>query len=840
MTSVHTRSRVRIGTPLARAVATTLAFAAAAPAAWSQQSTAGVLEEIVVTATRREANLQTIPVAVSALTGEALAENKLFSAQDLANAIPAFSYTAFTPLDQELNIRGITNTRLDSPSSDPSVGTFVDGVYIGRTGDYNFDFYDLERVEVIRGPQGVLLGKNVVGGALSVITAAPSQEASSEFTASYGNYNSILLGGHVNGGLTDTLSGRLSAQSRQHDGYAEDILHNRDLEDLDSTQVRAQLLWKPGDGWRIRGILDYTDDESNGMHAVAVEGGTASCETSHLRNACTRPWSNLRAYLGLTDPRESMPQGVTLKDRVTLEDLPRHQQYLSRSAHGATLDIAKDWSWATFNSLTGYRSAKTSQLLDQPGIGVEALGYSVAAWLDYVAYVDARYGVRPASSNQGVVLFELANGEQADVDSISQEFRLTSNTDGRFDWIVGAYYKDDDVNKKDQFFSENFFGAFANNQPIPNFLSTTSGQSEWVNDAKLKNYAVFGQLGFKFTDSLKLSVGLRQTWDKKEGNVQGFVVEAGDRFNPNDPRAVVAMETLCRSPDGAVVPVPPGTQCLPPNDWRYGEGEGYQTDYSEDWNELTPQATLDWRITDDIFTYLTYSEGFKGGGFDDTPGNIPQATNAFDPEKARNYEVGVKLMTWNRRLRINADVFYMDYTDLQVIQTNQTCLCNQTDNAASAEIKGVEAELELAPVENLRLTLAGSYVDATYKEFIESAINPITGLPLDSSGNRLQRTPETQLAAGIDYRIGMVDFNVNYSWQSDMFWATDNIAKEPSYGLLDGRIAIGPEDRNWSVAVWAKNLTDELYRVNVIPFFGEEVSQFGPPRTYGIDLTLRY
>ena len=834
MTSVHTRWLVRVGTPFARAVAATLAFAADAPAAWSQQSTAGGLEEVVVTATRREANLQTIPVAVSAITGQALADNKLFSARDLANATPSFSFTAFTPLDQELNIRGITNTRLDSPSSDPSVGTFVDGVYIGRTGDYNFDFYDLERIEVIRGPQGVLLGKNVVGGALSVITASPSQDTSSEVTASYGNYSAILLGGHVNGGLTDTLSGRLSVQYRRHDGYAEDVLHHRDVDDLDSTQLRGQLLWEPGDGWRIRGILDYTDDESNGMHAVAVEGGTKSCETSYLRDACMRPWSNLRAFLGLTDPRQSMPQSVQLKD------LPRRQQYLSRSGHGATLDIAKDWSWATFNSLTGYRSAETSQLFDQPGVGPEALGWSVPEWFSYMAYVDATYGDRPPSSNQGIVLFELANGEQTDADSISQEFRLTSNTDGRFDWIVGAYYKHDDINKKDQFYGENFFGVFANNQPIPNFLSTTSGQSNWSNDGKVKNYALFGQLGFKFTDSVKLSVGLRQTWDKKEGNVQGFVVEAGDRFNPNDPRAVVAMETLCRSPAGAVVPVPPGTQCLPPNKWTYGEGEGFQTDYSADWDELTPQATLEWRITDDVFTYLTYSEGFKGGGFDDTPSNIPQATTSFDPENVKNYEVGIKSMIWDRRLRINADVFYMDYTDLQVAQTNAACLCNLTDNAASAEIKGVEAEFELAPVEGLHLTLAGSYFDAKYKDFIESAIDPTTGLNLDSSGNRLQRTPDTQLSAGIDYRIGMVDFNVRYSWQSDMFWATDNIAKEPSYGLVDGRIAIGPEDRTWSVAVWGKNLTDELYRVNIIPFFGEEVSQFGPPRTYGIDVTLRY
>ena len=131
---------------------------------------------MTVTAQRRETDLQTTPVAISAYGGEALDENKIFTVSDLANSVPAFSLTALTPLDAELNIRGITNTRLDSPTADPSVGTFVDGVYMGRTGDLNFDFYDLERIEVIRGPQGVLLGKNVVGGALSVITAKPTFE----------------------------------------------------------------------------------------------------------------------------------------------------------------------------------------------------------------------------------------------------------------------------------------------------------------------------------------------------------------------------------------------------------------------------------------------------------------------------------------------------------------------------------------------------------------------------------------------------------------------------------------------------------------------------------------
>jgi iron complex outermembrane receptor protein len=197
-------------------------------------------------------------------------------------------------------------------------------------------------------------------------------------------------------------------------------------------------------------------------------------------------------------------------------------------------------------------------------------------------------------------------------------------------------------------------------------------------------------------------------------------------------------------------------------------------------------------------------------------------------------------------MRLNADVFYMDYKDLQVTQTNAACLCNITDNAASAEIKGVEAEFAFAATERLRLTLAGSYVDAKYKDFIESAIDPTTGRNLDSSGNRLQRTPETQLTGGVDLSLPLgqlgdaLNFRVNYTWQSDMFWATDNIAKEDAYGLLDVRVALSPPSSPWSVALWGKNVTDELYRVNIISFFGEEVSQFAAPATYGVDFSWKF
>jgi iron complex outermembrane receptor protein len=488
-------------------------------------------------------------------------------------------------------------------------------------------------------------------------------------------------------------------------------------------------------------------------------------------------------------------------------------------------------------------------LYDQTGAGPEVLNWDTAQWQQYIAFVNATHGTRPATSNNGQFLFAQPVGEKLEATAFSQEFRFTSNnTDSRFDWIAGAFYKDDDVHTRDAFIGENFLGSVIPGGNNP--LSTLSGESRWDNDGTTTNYAGFAQVGFKITEGLKLSAGVRYTRDEKEGNISALVVETGDRFQPNDPRANVTIETLCRAPDGTIIRTPTGSTgvatCTAPNKWTYGEGEGFSTAYSETWTQTTPQATLDWRVNDALFLYATYSEGFKGGGFDDTPANVPQATTPFDPESAKNYELGVKSDLFDRRLRINADIFMMDYEDLQVTQTNAACLCNLTDNAASAEIKGVEAELTFLPIDDLVLGVSGSYVDAKYEDFIESALDPTTGRNLDSSGNRLQRTPETQVSGIIDYTLGLgswgkaLNFRANYTWQSDMFWATDNIAKEPSYGLLDLRIGLAPEGAPWSVAIWGKNVTDELYRVNIISFFGEEVSQFGPPRTYGMDVTFKF
>ena len=742
---------------------------------------AEALEEIVVTAQKREIGLQSAPVAITAYSGENLKRNRVFTVNDLANSVPAVSLTALSPLDLEVNIRGITNTRLDSPSGEAAVGTFVDEVYIGRNGGLNTDFYDIERIEVIRGPQGVLLGKSVVGGALSIITARPEFENSGEITISRGNYDSQLFSGHITGRLSDAVAGRLSMQSRTHDGYAYDILHDRELEDLDSLQFRGQLLYQPDGGdLSARLMLDYTKDTMNGINVVAISDGIVG-------GFRPRPWSQLRDFLGLTDPRVSIPE----ETQYAASRTPLNQQ-LVREGVGLTLNIEKAFGGFVLNSVTGYRDARSESLYDQTGGGPDVLDDPEIFGADFNDFL----AFDPLAAT---FLFSEPVNEEADITAFSQEFRLTSTTEGRWDWLAGVYFKRDEIDKLDRFVGEGNSGA----------LPTLSGESHWLNLGEITNVAAFGQIGFNFTDTLKLNVGVRWTSDKKEGNVTGTAVRTGDRFNPADP-----------------VPLTPLS-------------ENYQTDYGDTWTKATPQATLEYSPTDDLFVYGTISTGFKGGYFQDTANSAFAAAFPTRPEEVTNYELGVKSDFAGGRMRLNAAAFFMDYTDLQVEQTNQDCLCNLTENASDAEITGVEVELTIAASDALLINLSGSLLDTEYVDFIEAS-------GVISSGNTLQRTPENQYSVGLDYTANVGDwgnalnFYVNYAWQDKLFWQPQNANSEESYGLIDGRITLSPEGAQWAVSVWGKNMTDELYRTNIIPFFGEEVSQFGAPRTFGVDFRYTF
>ncbi|QLC23996.1 TonB-dependent receptor [Parasphingopyxis algicola] len=763
-------------------------FLGAAPA-WSQTQPADTatqdqtaqaedyspLGQIVVTAQRRDTDLQTTSVAITAFSADTLEDERILSFEDLASRSTSLSFTALSPLDQEFNIRGITNTRLDSPSADQSIGIFVDEVYVGRSGLFNFDLFDIARVEVIRGPQGVLLGRNVVGGAISIITAEPEQTPGGSFTFSYGNFDEVLARGHVTGGLSDTVSARLSFQTRNRDGYNRDILHGRDLDDIQSVQLRGQLLHEGAEGFTARLIVDYTNDQSNGFHSVAINAPDPTTQG---------PWSAAREAV-------SAALGRPLRIR---ESLPEHPLYtgdanetpqeLDREAWGITLQLSKEFDgFATLESVTGYRHGDAFNLYDQTGIGP-----------------DNGFGVLTPT------LFTFPVNETEEIDQFSQEIRLVSDPVPQgFDWIVGAYYQRDEVDKFDRFWAE---------VPLP-VLVTLSGESTWDNSAENETYAVFGQVGYRFNDMWRIVAGVRYTHDSKSGTVTGTAVEGGDQFNPTD------------------------TVALTPLAATFSEGESFTASYSDSWSEVTPQATIEFTPNDDLFFYATYSTGFKGGGFEDDPANAVAAQTSYDPETVTSFEVGAKIDFLDRRARLNIAAFILDYQNLQVTQTNQDCLCNITDNAADAEILGVEFEAQFAVTDNFILFGGATFLETEYIDFVDS-------LGRDASGNFLQRTPDYQFNIGGDLSVDIGDwedaltFHVNYTHRGKMFWAPENVNFEEDYGLLDGRISFTPNNGDWVFSVYGRNITNELYRTNIIPFFGDEVSRLGAPRTYGAELRVRF
>ncbi len=765
-------SMTALGLALMAAVATP----AAAQDAGEQDSQGPQIADIVVTAQRRDSTVQDTSAAISAFGGESLEVARILSLEDLAGAATSLSFTALSPLDQEFNIRGITNTRLDSPSADQSIGIFVDDVYVGRSGLFNFDMYDVERVEVVRGPQGVLLGRNVVGGAISIYSARPQADTGGSFTFAYGNYNEKLARGHITGTISGPLTGRLSFQYRNRDGFNQDILHDVDLDDIDSVQFRGQLMLEPDDSdFTARLVFDYTKDKSNGFHSVAIDGPAAG----------SGPWSAARVAIGNIRGR---PLGL----RESLPEFPRYKgdtadtpQQLNREAWGLSLRMDQGLGGVgTLSSITGYRKGDAFNVYDQTGIGP-----------------DNGFGVISPT------LFSFPVNEREDIKQFSQELRVVSEeqSDRGFDWIFGAYYQHDKITKFDKFWAE-----------VPlTVLGTLSGESHWDNRATNESYAFFAQLGYRFSPQLRAVAGIRYSKDRKSGRVTGTAVETGDKFSPTN---AVALTPLAAT---------------------FAEGQGFTTNYSDSWSEVTPQVTLEFAPNDDMLFYGTYSTGYKGGGFEDDPANAAAARSSYDPETVTSFEIGGKLDLFDRRLRLNLAVFDMKYKNLQVTQTSAACLCNITDNAADAKIQGIEAEATVAVVTGLTLSGGLTLLDTKYIAFTDSLGN-------NNSGNFLQRTPKAQWNVAADFVTDIGDwsdalrFNVNYARQARLFWAPDNLQREGAYGQLGSRVSFTPGNGNVTFSLWGRNLTNTVYRTNIIAFFGDEVSRLGAPRQYGAEVSVKF
>lgn len=754
------------------ALLTTATGFASIPALAQQAPT---LEEIVVTATRREESLQTIPLAVTAFDSESLRTMGIVDIKGITERTPGFTMGQFNPGQTQLYIRGIGSNE-DGAGGDQSVIVFIDEVYIGRAAGMDVDLFDLERAEVLRGPQGTLFGKNVVGGAVNLITKKPTEEPEFRMEATVGNLNAKTFRGLASGPIADNVFGKISFSSRRRDGYLESRIgdfpeffpsnsaQQLDVEDalnVNKDSLRGQLRFTPSDALEVNLTASFASTDLNGQpeHFIGPAGIMYAASAALIPNYDDDIYASLYDNPGY---HKNDTSAVALRFDYAIND-----------------DIL-------FTSLTSHREVDAE---NSDWIGGESDGLNLLLLSTPIPF-----------------LVVGTNDYIDDSKAFTQEFRLTSTGDGPLQWVAGLYYLQEKTHRNESvvagIIASDGAGGFVTVNPT---LPSSDDQNNTTD-----SYAVFGQATWAFSDSLSLTLGARYTSEEKD------IVRIGTAGS-------------------------------------FSVTEDFFVDTDESWDELTGKASLEWQATDDAFFYLSYSRGFKSGGFQGLSPNGAAAGTPFDPEFADLYELGAKTEWFERRLRLNAAVFYTDYQDLQILQLlvpdGETLGSLYTQNASDAEITGLELEFTALPVQGLTIQGSYTFLDTEYQNFAAPpGFTAPGGVNIGSrDGNELRNAPENayNLMVRYDWELasgGGLSLQGEFRHKDKVYQDPDvlEIAAVPAYDVFDARLAYTVPNGNFEFALWGKNLADEEYLLHNFPgVTGEGAGTPAPPRTYGVTVSWR-
>ncbi|MEM9529733.1 MAG: TonB-dependent receptor [Pseudomonadota bacterium] len=430
------------------------------------------LEEVVVTAQHRQENLQSIPVTVSALSSAQLEAAGIFDPASVAINVPGMAYAEFAPGQALISMRGISSVD-DGAGLDNSVSLFLDGVYIGRLASINFDMFDLERIEVLRGPQGTLFGRNSIGGAINVISSKPADEFGGKFGITAGNEGILRYQGFVTGPLSDTVSGKFTINHRERDGFVRNVILNKDQQDEDQTSLRGQLRWT-GDNSEWLLSADWMEDDREDMGRTPIENGA--------------PVVQIAAANGVTGPRQNAAPA---------------DGFSKREASGISLQGDIDFASGTLTSITAIRQAETDWEMASVGAPLGVLGLPFDEVIDDII---------------------------EDIDTFSQEFRWNSNLGGAFNYTAGFYFLTEDTDRTEQF---KITAAGTADPDVP-FRQLAPGAQNVIGNEisgtfnETTSYALYGQGTYDFSDRLRLTFGARYTIDEKDYRAQS-VDCGGDR-----------------------------------------------------------------------------------------------------------------------------------------------------------------------------------------------------------------------------------------------------------------------------------------------------------------------
>ncbi len=727
------------------------------------QNDSPALEEILVTAQKRVQNLRDVPVSVNAISSEKLESSGITSIERVADYIPSFNMTQ-TGIGTNIAIRGISSGV--NQGFEQSAAQFVDGIHYGRAQLARAPFLDLERVEILRGPQSILFGKNSTAGAISITTAKPGDELEAKFTALYepehGEQDVRLV---LSGPITETLGGRLAILESSIDGFIENTTLQRDESGDKNRVVRATLQWQPTDAWDITLKAEDGSFDSDGRNIEVVKPVEIPDSTGN-----STPYAKALQFF---------TAGKYLLD--TTHDWKRQSNgdYSYNDTENVTLTIERDIGEHTLTSITGYNAYTYEELCDCDFTG--ASGFNILSDEDY--------------------------------SQVSQELRLTSSEDQTISYIGGLFFQSSSLDfhdsvrvPKDSFIATAFtplLGAAA-----ANLLRDASTQRDFKQDTDLA--AIFAQATWNITDLSRLIVGARYTAEQKDASRHQYHVSNTGVILPQgavtDPYNIIWSQFK----------IDPHTVKGDRDESAFTPLITFQQDV---WGTDMLYASFTTGFKSGGFDVRSNAAPNNLGGI--YP-NI-QGTWEFEEEKVRNYELGGKFLFADGSVELNVAAFRSEFEDMQTSQFDGSLSFNVT-NAGEAVVQGVEIDGRWAVTDNILARGGAAFIDFEYTDFPTSQcyfgqidnIGPAGDGVCDATGKRREFTPELQGNAGVDYTInfsnGLKLVNTLDLIYSDDYLTTPSLDprfKQDAYTKINARIALSGNNDQWELALIGKNLTDE-------------------------------
>lgn len=771
--------------------------APAAPAAAADTDSSLALEEIVVTARRREEKLQSVPAAVSAISGELLDHSYTVNTQSLSQLVPSLYYNSANPRNTAYTIRGLgSNTLSVSAANDgiePGVGFYVDQVYHGRPATASFDFTDIDRIEVLRGPQGTLFGKNTAAGAIHVMSREPTFERESNAEISMGEFNFTQAKGSISGPvLGDTVAARVSGQLTKRDGVIRNVSTGEDLNELDSYALRGQLLFLSGDDLKLRLIADVSDLDA------------ACCTQNFLRvgqsqRSAARQFPALAAGLGYEPPSRDV------YDRLTDIDAD-----LNIDTQDGGVSLIADWNLGnkTFTSVSAWR------------------------YWDWDVANDRDYTGIPIQTTQRIPSRQ---------DQYSQEFRLATNDNGPLNYVTGLYfYTQRILGQPTSIYGPEAAYWLLNqanfNTQIPRNLLDGYGQ---IGDSRfeMQSYAAFGELSYKLTERLTGTLGLRYTYEDKEGRYAARVFGGADLSQYDEATAA----ELRRAQLSIFRP------------------QSYEAE--DDGGNLSGRANLAYQITDALMTYASYAYGYKSGGLNmaglplDAQNQPALATAVIKDEKNSTIELGLKSTLFNGRATLNLAAFRTEVKDYQanIVSSLETAaLRSYPANIPEVRVQGAEADFVALLFSGFTARVSVAYADGKNTDYPEGPcpleVQTAATVACKLTGSRLAGLSKWAGTVGFDYVYAVgpgeilvhTDTNARSDYNSDT--SASQYTRISGYGVTNASLGYRFHT-GWEVDVFARNLFDADYIQALTVQTGNSgliLGQPSDPRIVGVTLRVRW